>query len=109
MSRSTPPSVSYRFTALDRLRAAAQDCLPLDALDPAEYALGHALFEKRSNQREHITRWLIQQLAARAAGPTRVLSIGCGDGSVDARVAAALAVGAHGWTSSVSSRTVRAL
>lgn len=82
-------------TAVDRLRDAVRGRPPLEPLDPAEYALGHAQFESRSDQRARLTRWLVRHLAVRAAAPTRVLSIGCGDGSVDASVAAELASRGH--------------
>lgn len=49
------------------------------------------MFEGRSDQREHLTGWLVDHVAAQAGAPTRVLSIGCGDGSVDVEVAAVLA------------------
>ena len=81
---------------LDDLRSALQRSGPLQPLDPAEYAVGHALFEARSDQRAHLVEWLIDELATRSNGPTRVLSIGCGDGSVDARIAAALTAGGQG-------------
>lgn len=81
-------------SVLRRLQEAVRPWLPLSPLSPVEYAAGHALFESRSDQREHIVSWLIDHVAARADGPTRVLSIGCGDGSVDVQVAAALA--SHG-------------
>jgi SAM-dependent methyltransferase len=77
-------------SAFDRLQTAVDRWLPLDALDPVEYAAGHALFEGRSDQRVNLTDWLVGHLAVRADSPTRVVSIGCGDGSVDVAVAAAL-------------------
>ncbi len=77
--------------ALAGLRAALRDRNPLLPLDPTEYAVGHALFEARSDQRAHLTAWLVDELAARATAPARVLSIGCGTGAVDVEVAAALA------------------
>ena len=76
---------------LDDLRTALHRNGPLVPLDPTEYAIGHALFEARSDQRAHLIDWLVDELATRSSGPTRVLSIGCGDGSVDVEVAAALA------------------
>ncbi len=78
-------------TAFDRLRVAIADWLPLEPLDPVEYATGHALFEARSDQRARLTEWLVERLGCRSVAPSRVLSIGCGDGSVDMHVAAALA------------------
>ena len=68
----------------------AAPMLPLPVLAPDDYALGHALFEARSDQRETVIRWLIQLLEGRASAPTRVLSIGCGDGTVDVELARVL-------------------
>ncbi len=76
-----------------RLQDAVSPWLPLSGLSPIDYAAGHALFESRSDQRGHLTDWLIDHLTTRIGGPTRVLSIGCSGGSVDVRVAAALASG----------------
>jgi SAM-dependent methyltransferase len=68
----------------------AAPLLPLPVLPPDDYAIGHALFEARSDQRETVIRWLTRLLEDRASSATRVLSIGCGDGSVDVEVARAL-------------------
>lgn len=60
-------------------------------LDPEAYARGHRHFEQRSDQRALIIAWLQQRLGARSGAPAlSVLSVGCGDGSVDAPLAAAL-------------------
>ena len=88
-------AVSTAPTPLGALRAAVADSRPLEALDPAEYAAGHTLFEARSDQRPRITAWLTALLAPRALGPTRVLSVGCGDGSVDTPLASVLAAQGH--------------
>lgn len=69
------------------LRSGAVGHLPLAALDGAGYAAGHALFEARSDQRALLTEWLWSRLEPRTPGPVRVLSVGCGDGSVDAELA----------------------
>jgi SAM-dependent methyltransferase len=82
-------------SAFNHLQAAVDRWLPLEALDPVEYAAGHALFESRSDQRANLIEWLVGHLAARAGRPSRVLSIGCGDGSVDVAVATALASHGH--------------
>lgn len=82
-------------TAFDRLSDAVTGRPPLRALEPGQYVVGHALFEARSDQRANLRRWLVQHLAVRSPSPTRVLSIGCGDGSVDVRIAATLAAGGH--------------
>ncbi|WP_375483644.1 class I SAM-dependent methyltransferase [uncultured Jatrophihabitans sp.] len=78
-------------TAVDRLRDELRDRPPLEALEPSEYATTHALFEARSDQRANLTSWVVRHVAARATSASRVLSLGCGDGSVDVQVAAALA------------------
>ncbi len=60
----------------------------LRALEPDDYARGHALFEARSDQREQVIDWLGARLAKRAGSRAlSVLSVGCGDGSVDAALA----------------------
>lgn len=65
----------------------------LRGLDPRGYARSHALFEARSDQRHLIQDHLRERLRPRACGPVSVLSVGCGDGSVDAVVAATLLEG----------------
>ena len=79
---------------MDRLRDALGDEPSPIPLGPVEYAAGHALFEARSDQRDRLTTWLVELVAGRAGAANRVLSIGCGDGSVDVRLVEALA--AHG-------------
>lgn len=75
---------------LDALAAArAGEVLP--GLDPATYARDHAAFEARSDQRALIAALLHDRLARRATGLVAVLSVGCGDGALDAPLAAALA------------------
>ncbi|MDQ1648320.1 MAG: hypothetical protein QOG60_377 [Frankiaceae bacterium] len=78
---------------LHALRRAAAPLLPLTPLAPDDYKRDHALFEARSDQRGLVVDWLTRAVADRADGPTCVLSIGCGDGSVDVRLAEALASG----------------
>jgi len=70
------------------------------ALPPHTYARDHAEFEARSSQRALITAYLLGQLAYLGDGPLSVLSVGCGDGAVDAALAEAL-------TSSASDGPVR--
>ncbi len=94
VTRTAAAPTALHPTALDRLRTELVGLPPLQPLDPVDYAAGHALFEARSDQRSLLTAWLAARLARRAGGPTAVLSIGCGDGSVDAPLAAVLA--AHG-------------
>ena len=74
---------------LDALRAAHQGAPALTALAPEGYARDHAAFEALSDQRTLIAAHLTSRLAARATGPVAVLSVGCGDGSLDAQVALA--------------------
>lgn len=69
------------------LSEAATAALPLDGLEPGTYAREHATFEARSNQRALIADWLARRLAGNVADPLSVLSVGCGDGSLDAVVA----------------------
>ena len=70
------------------------------SLPPHTYARDHAEFEARSSQRALITAYLLGQLAHLGDGPLSVLSVGCGDGTVDAALAEAL-------TSSAPDRPVR--
>jgi len=79
-------TVSPALAALHRaLRAAG----PLPALDPVTYAEAHAAFEACSDQRGLLTSWLRRRLGSLAATaqPVSVLSVGCGDGAVDAPLA----------------------
>lgn len=82
---TVPPSLT-----LAKLRELSAPLLPLPALAPAPYVVGHAAFEERSTQRALLTSWLCERLALRT-GPISVLSVGCGDGIVDEDVARALA------------------
>lgn len=75
---------------LDELRAARRGETVLRHLAPDAYARGHAAFETRSDQRALIGGHLAARLARRDTGPVAVLSVGCGDGSLDAPLAAAL-------------------
>lgn len=62
-------------------------------LDDARFLATHRAFENSSGQRELIIAWFRQHSAKQPAqaGTRRVLSIGCGDGSVDVPMARALA------------------
>ncbi len=84
------PSASEHSPVVAR---AAQAVLPLPELDPATYARSHAAFEARSDQRALVARWLGARLAARRGRAVRVLSVGCGDGTLDAVLATGLAEG----------------
>ncbi|WP_375498666.1 class I SAM-dependent methyltransferase [uncultured Jatrophihabitans sp.] len=88
MSRN---AVVHHPNAWDDLQATLDDSGPLLPLGPAEYVAGHAVFEAHSDQRRRLIDWLVDYLQPRASGPTRLLSIGCGDGTVDVQVATALA------------------
>lgn len=78
---------------LDDVLAALGRGTALEGLEPAGYARAHAAFEARSDQRRLIGEHLAEHLRPRGDGPVAVLSVGCGDGSVDAVVAAALLEG----------------
>lgn len=92
MRSDTKRSGPFSGPGLHALRRAAAPLLPLTPLGPDDYKRNHALFEARSDQRGLVVEWLTRAVADRASGPTRVLSIGCGDGSVDVRLAETLAV-----------------
>ena len=82
------PSVHANSTDhLDELRAATASSLPLDGLAPHTYATNHAAFEALSNQRGLIADWLVDRLTSTRTAPLSVLSVGCGDGALDAVVA----------------------
>lgn len=84
------PSISPQHAVLDQLRAARFGETLLADLAPDAYARGHAAFEIRSDQRALIGGFLADRLASRDTGPVSVLSVGCGDGSLDAPLATAL-------------------
>lgn len=96
---SGPGSADPWAIALRELADAAEPFLPLGALAPGDYAAKHALFEACSDQRHRMTDWLVDCVRAlprptpsgQARTPLRVLSIGCGDGSVDVEIARVLA------------------
>ena len=94
-STSSQPALVLRerdtYAVLDELRAARRGETVLRHLAPDAYARGHAAFENRSDQRTLIGDHLAVRLARRDTGPVAVLSVGCGDGSLDAPQAAALA------------------
>lgn len=90
MPNLSPPA-SPQHAVLDQLRAARFGETLLADLAPDVYARGHAAFESRSDQRALIGQHLAARMASRDAGPVAVLSVGCGDGSLDAPLAAALA------------------
>ena len=85
-----PPPHPLRPAALLDLLSAATGGASLPALPSDSYARDHAEFEARSSQRGLITAYLLGQLAHLGDGPLSVLSVGCGDGSVDVALADAL-------------------
>lgn len=80
-------------TPLDQLRSTLAGLPGLRPLDPAGYARAHRTYEAHSDQRGLLTAGLALTLATALPGPAArsVLSIGPGDGSLDAPLAAALA------------------
>ncbi|MGV8871856.1 MAG: class I SAM-dependent methyltransferase [Rhodococcus sp. (in: high G+C Gram-positive bacteria)] len=75
---------------LDDLRAVRLDAAALPGLEPDSYARDHAAFERLSDQRDLIADHLAGRLARMGEGPISVLSVGCGDGSLDVRLAEGL-------------------
>ena len=63
----------------------------LPGLPPATYARTHAAFELLSDQRLLVTAHLAEHFVRRGGGPISVLAAGCGDGTLDAPLASALA------------------
>ncbi|MGU3437524.1 class I SAM-dependent methyltransferase [Actinomycetes bacterium M1A6_2h] len=91
MSNLAPtPSSDTAAVLLDDLRARRLGAPPLPGLEPETYARDHAAFERLSNQRDLIADHLVGRLAELPDGPVSVLSVGCGDGSLDVRLAEAL-------------------
>jgi SAM-dependent methyltransferase len=88
-----PVTSSKTVAGIPRLRLSKR--LQVRPLDPARYALTHAVYEAASDQRQRLRDWLIEALPPRLDDivdrPLRVLGVGVGDGSVDAPLAAALA------------------
>ncbi|SCX50282.1 Methyltransferase domain-containing protein [Klenkia marina] len=78
---------------LQLLRGALAGRPALPPLTPAAYARAHATYEAHSDQRALLAGWLDEVLTARLVGPgpRTVLSVGPGDGSVDAPLARSLA------------------
>ena len=72
---------------LDELRVATASSLPLNGLSPDTYSRAHAAFEALSNQRNLIADWLVDRLSPSRTTPLSVLTVGCGDGALDAVIA----------------------
>lgn len=85
-----PHDGDARTAGLRELDELAAGLSPLPGLSGAAYATGHAAFEARSTQRAMLTSWLRDHLSRRT-GDMSVLSVGCGDGTVDAALATTLA------------------
>lgn len=91
MSNLAPNSpIDTAAVLLDELRALRIGAAPLAALEPDSYARDHAAFERLSDQRDLIADHLADRLARMGDGPISVLSVGCGDGSLDVRLAEGL-------------------
>ena len=88
-----PTATENNTDHLDALRAAMSSSLPLDGLVPHTYARDHAAFEALSNQRGLIADWLVDRLSSSRTAPRSVLTVGCGDGALDAVVAERLLAG----------------
>lgn len=80
---------------LELLRTSLAERPALPPLSPVAYARAHATYEAHSDQRALLVRWLTGELAGLlpGPGPRTVLSIGPGDGSVDAPLARSLVPG----------------
>jgi ubiquinone/menaquinone biosynthesis C-methylase UbiE len=74
-----------RRPLLSKIDRALEDVDLLVPLDDDRFHKTHEAFEARSNQRERILAWLCEHSGkiTTRSGDLRVLSIGCGDGSVD--------------------------
>lgn len=84
------PSSVPESALLLALRSARRGAPPLPALDSDTYARDHAAFEARSNQRQLIAEHLAERFTFRDSGPISVLSVGCGDGTLDVSLARGL-------------------
>jgi SAM-dependent methyltransferase len=81
-------------SSLDRLRDEVRGTLPLPALTAERYSVTHAAYEAASDQRALLEKWLARELPPLLVDrdPVRVVGVGVGDGTVDAVLAAALAM-----------------
>lgn len=89
-----PPST---IAALARLEVLLDEVPPARGLSPERYALTHAAYEARSDQRSLLRRWMIDTVPGLVDHvtdrPVDVLGVGVGDGSVDGPLAGRLAAG----------------
>ncbi|MBC7375796.1 MAG: class I SAM-dependent methyltransferase [Frankiales bacterium] len=86
----SPAPAGTTTGAFAELAAIAGPLLPLPTLTAERYAAGHAAFEARSTQRALLRVALTRRLAGHT-GAVSVLSVGCGDGALDAQIAQDLA------------------
>ncbi|MDJ0360103.1 class I SAM-dependent methyltransferase [Rhodococcus sp. H29-C3] len=97
MSNVAPnPSIGTAAVLLDDLRAERRGAPALAGLEPDSYARDHAAFERLSDQRGLIAEHLAGRLASMGDGPVSVLSVGCGDGSLDVQLAKGLVLAVPG-------------
>ncbi|MET4046685.1 MULTISPECIES: class I SAM-dependent methyltransferase [unclassified Rhodococcus (in: high G+C Gram-positive bacteria)] len=97
MSNVAPtPSIGTAAVLLDDLRALRRGAPALAGLEPKSYARDHAAFEQLSDQRGLIAEHLAGRLATMGDGPVSVLSVGCGDGSLDVQLADSLVLAVPG-------------
>lgn len=80
---------------LELLRSTLAGRPGLPPLSPGAYARAHVTYEAHSDQRALVTEWLADEVARLLPGPDprTVLTVGPGDGSVDAPLARSLAPG----------------
>ncbi|ORI15460.1 bifunctional 2-polyprenyl-6-hydroxyphenol methylase/3-demethylubiquinol 3-O-methyltransferase UbiG [Rhodococcus sp. 1168] len=91
MSNVAPtPSIGTASALLDDLRTERRGAAALVGLEPEAYARDHAAFEQLSDQRGLIAEHLCGRLTRMGNGPVSVLSVGCGDGSLDVQLADSL-------------------
>lgn len=90
------PNLASAAVLLDALRAVRSGAAALASLEPDFYARDHAAFERLSDQRGLIAEHLADRLATMGDGPISVLSVGCGDGSLDVRLAEGLVLAVPG-------------
>ena len=84
------PTSTAAADLLDDLRAVRRGAAALPGLEPDSYARDHAAFELLSDQRGLIADHLAGRMAEMGDGPVSVLSVGCGDGTLDVRLAEGL-------------------
>lgn len=97
MSNVAPtPSIGTATVLLDDLRTVRRGAATLASLEPDSYARDHAAFERLSDQRGLIAEHLANRLARMGDGPVSVLSVGCGDGSLDVQLAKGLVLAVPG-------------